>query len=123
MDWHLCLRVVGTMALVPMCWVGVYMTVRSLVNVFAEKRDPEWSSRSRIAETTQHCDHLHRDVTSQECGLCWNGLRGDAEFMRLGAPSGVKQVSEGVWSFALPFVGGWDACREKHIGEAPGDRP
>ena len=50
MDWHLCLRVVGTMALVPMCWVGVYMTVRSLVNVFAERRDPEWSSRSRIAE-------------------------------------------------------------------------
>ena len=80
---------------------------------------------------TQHCTHRHADVTAEECGLCWLRLEGDPGCMRvaeltLGGSTDVD-YERGVVTVTIgrpaPVLFGWDTCREKHISEAPNDRP
>ena len=67
---------------------------------------------------TDYCSHLHHAVTSQQCGLCWLRLEGDADCIRLKT----WLMEDTPYRMApVPVLYGWDACREKHIKVGNGD--
>ena len=65
---------------------------------------------------TDHCNHLHRDVTQEECAMCWVGVRGDADCYAYGA-------SDDRTTLIIHLCAqGWDKCRGKHISRRKADK-
>lgn len=62
-----------------------------------------------------YCDHLHADVDSPTCGLCFLSGEADVDFY---IPSRLYTDDEALAVFRANLRNGWDACREKHIKEA-----